>query len=134
MDVFCLCFVGPQGNFMAHKIGCSKVEKRTRGGYVLATRPPPGAAVRFSGLPRGYQVKWSNVEEGMAIEVFDDRGRPVDHGFALVIERPESQEIRTRRLSHQEIDEVKRIAAKKEDETKGTKGTSGTDKDKKEKG
>src|SRR5216684_1616617 len=87
MDVFCLCFVTPRGQFAATRIGVSKVEKRGRGSFLLDTRPPKDASVRISALPAGFVARWSPVDQGMSVDIFDQRGRPVDQGFALVIER-----------------------------------------------
>jgi len=87
MDVFCLCFVTPRGQFAATRIGVSKVEKRGRGSFLLDTRPPQGADVRISALPPGFVARWSPADQGMSIDIFDQRGRPADQGFALVIER-----------------------------------------------
>src|SRR5258708_37621136 len=86
MDVFCLCFVTPRGQFAATHIGVSKVEKRGRGSFFLDTRPPQGAAVRISALPAGFVAKWNPADQGMSIDIFDQKGRPADQGFALVIE------------------------------------------------
>jgi hypothetical protein len=87
MDVFCLCFVTPRGQFAATRIGVSKVEKRGRGSFLLDTRPPQGADVRISALPPGFVAKWRPVDQGMSVDIFDQKGRPADQGFALVVER-----------------------------------------------
>jgi hypothetical protein len=97
MDVFCLCFVTPRGQFAATRIGVSRVEKRGRGSFLLNTRPPQGAAVRISALPSGFAANWSPVDQGMAIDIFDQKGRPVDQGFALVIERSVNAELEGRK-------------------------------------
>jgi hypothetical protein len=88
MDVFCLCFVTPRGEFVATRVGVSKVEKRGRGSFLLNTQPPAGADVRISALPHGFVARWGRVDQGLAINLFDSKGRPADHGFALVIDRP----------------------------------------------
>jgi len=91
IGIVCMCFVNPRGDLVGSpRVGVSKVERRGTGGYLLDVRPSAAATVRISALPPGYQARWSVVDRGMKVEVFDQRGYPADHGFALVIEALEA--------------------------------------------
>ncbi len=89
--IACMCFVNPKGEFVGGpRVGVSRIQRRGAGGFLLDTRPPPGAAVRISALPTGYQARWAPVDAGLMIQILDRQGSPADHGFALVIEVPEA--------------------------------------------
>lgn len=86
-----LAFVTPKGEALgAPRCGVTKITHPGRGQYLFDLVVRPGAKVQISALPKGYPHDWTQTEQGLLVRVYDQTGRPVDHGFALKIESPKA--------------------------------------------
>ena len=89
IGIDCLCFVTPKGELNGSPcVGVTKSAKGAKGQYLLDLVVRPGAKVQISALPVGWIYDAKNTDQGFLVRLFDNTGRPNDHGFVLKVEAP----------------------------------------------